>query len=77
MKLNDYNLKHTGGNCPSCKTQSSVLYDELHGETFCGKCGLVLHSPTRKSIVELIEEAEKKNKEQRNKLNILHFGGTH
>ena len=64
MKLNDKNLKHTGGDCPSCNSQGQVLYDEFHGETFCAKCGLVLHTPTRKSMVELIEEAEKRKREK-------------
>ncbi|MBQ6344994.1 MAG: TFIIB-type zinc ribbon-containing protein [Methanobrevibacter sp.] len=63
MKLNDFkNYKHTGGTCPSCNTQSVVLYDEFHGETFCPKCGLVLSSPARKSVVELIKFEAEKNK---------------
>lgn len=54
MKLNDFykNMKHTGGTCPSCKNSESVLYDTFHGETFCAKCGLVMHNTTRNSIVE-------------------------
>lgn len=62
MKLNDYNLKHTKGTCPFCNTSESVVYDEFHGETFCEQCGYVLQNSTRKSIVELSEEAKNKIK---------------
>ena len=65
MKLNDFkNMKHTQGDCPCCYSQRSVLFDEFHGETFCAKCGLVLHSTTRNSVVEFIEEASKKSKKR-------------
>jgi len=57
MKLNDFkNYKHTGRKCPSCN-QGVVLFDTHHGETFCTKCGLVLHSPAWKSVVELMRKS--------------------
>lgn len=58
MKLNDFykNLKHTKRKCPFCKNSESVLFDEFHGETFCAKCGLVLHNSTRKSVVEIYQK---------------------
>lgn len=53
MKLNENNFKHTGSFCPACKTSEYSLYDEFHGETYCVKCGQILHeTTTRNSIVK-------------------------
>ena len=67
MKLNDFykNMKHTGGTCPYCKNSESVLYDEFHGETFCAKCGFILHYSARNSDVEH-EKGKLKRKKRKN-----------
>ncbi|WP_405296417.1 TFIIB-type zinc ribbon-containing protein [Methanobrevibacter sp.] len=53
-------MKHADSFCPICKSSDYSLLDEHMGETFCVKCGLVLHeSNNRKSIVELFEETGK------------------
>jgi transcription initiation factor TFIIIB Brf1 subunit/transcription initiation factor TFIIB len=62
MKLNETHYKHAGGTCPYCKNSEQLLFDEFHGETYCTQCGLVLHSSARNSIVEIIREAEEKEK---------------
>ena len=67
MKLNETNFKHTGGNCPFCKSEQ-ILFDEFHGETYCTECGLIIHTVyARKSIVELIRESQKKEKKETGK----------
>ncbi|MBQ9658514.1 MAG: TFIIB-type zinc ribbon-containing protein [Clostridia bacterium] len=60
MKLNEYlRMKHADRYCPICKTSAYSLFDENRGETFCAKCGLVLHeSHKRKSVVKQIKEAK-------------------
>lgn len=66
MKLNENNFKHAGSFCHACKTSEYTLYDEVHGETYCVKCGLVLHQVnTRKSNVELTNEAEKETQRKK------------
>ena len=64
MKLNnEYKMKHADSYCYICKSSDYSLFDEHRGETFCAKCGLVLHeSNNRKSIVEIVEETGKKGK---------------
>ena len=71
MNLNDYsNMKHADSFCPICKTSEISLYDEYHGETFCAKCGLVLHrQDSRKSAVEYINEARETEQSFRRHLN--------
>ena len=44
------NMKQSWAICPECKSEH-VLFDEIRGETFCTKCGLVLYSNARKSSV--------------------------
>ena len=63
MKLNnECKMKHADSFCPICKSSDYSLFDEHRGETFCAKCGLVLHeSNNRKSIVELTETNWKNN----------------
>lgn len=60
MKINKYNFKHADEYCHICKTSEWSLFDEHRGEVYCAKCGLVLRSPTRKSVVEILEEARRK-----------------
>jgi len=73
MKLNETQMKHADSYCPICKTSEHTLYDEFHGESYCCTCGLVLQDSARKSIVELIEEAKKREHEFRNYLNRKNF----
>lgn len=73
MKLNEKNLKHTDGFCPICKNSEYTLFDGFHGETYCSKCGYVLHSSTRNSIVEHEREAKEKEKDFTNHLNTRYL----
>jgi len=65
MKFNENKMKHADSYCPICKTSEHTLFDEFHGETYCSKCGLVLHGTARTSIVELIKEAKKREQDFR------------
>lgn len=61
MKIREYNLKHANAYCPVCKNSEHTRFDHVHGETYCAKCGLVLHDiNARKSVVKYMEEARKK-----------------
>ena len=54
-------MKHAERYCPFCKTSDYTLLDELHGEIFCEKCGIVIHGTNnRNSVVKFEEEARRK-----------------
>lgn len=33
-------------NCPECHTSKYTVYDPVHSETFCTKCGLIIQDTT-------------------------------
>ena len=53
--------KHVQTTCPECK-HDIILHDEHRQETFCEKCGLIIHDNTIFKITTVIEREENRNK---------------
>ena len=51
---------HVQTTCPECK-HTEILYDSFHQETYCTRCGLVLHDTTLFQITRAIEEDKYRN----------------
>lgn len=37
--------------CPNCKQQENTTTDNIHAETYCNHCGLILEAPPQYGII--------------------------
>ena len=51
-----YNHKKADQYCKECKTTEHTYIDNIHEETYCRKCGLIIQDNTLPSITKEIEQ---------------------
>ena len=61
------NFKTIKTTCTECKS-NTILYDTVHNETFCNKCGLILQDNRLTLITDAIQEEQLKEQRLREAL---------